>query len=272
VTDDNRPERTSPASDRRQFWAPFRRFTSARIGLARSGAALATSPLLDFRMAHARARDAVQARLDEKLLFSRLEQCGLPVLAISSAAKDRKSFLMRPDLGRTLDASAHAMLAPHAQAVCDVVFVVADGLSSQAVQSHAPELLAATLPALRAENWRIAPLVAVQQGRVAIGDAIANALHASIAVILIGERPGLSSPDSMGVYLTWQPGPNSTDAQRNCISNIRPEGIGYADAAFKLLYMLREMRARRLSGVLLKDESDRSRIAQQHADRDGRTG
>ena len=138
-----------------------------------------------------------------------------------------------------------------------MAFVIADGLSAGAVQAHAQPLLAETLPALRAEGWRIAPLTVVRRGRVAIGDAIAAALHASIVVMLIGERPGLSAPDSMGAYLTWQPGPQTTDAERNCISNIRPAGLGYGDAAFKLVHLLRAMRARRLSGVALKDDADR---------------
>lgn len=250
----------APTTESMSPWNAVRRLTPARIGLKRSGAALATTPLLDFRMAHARARDAVHATLDESLLASQLEECGLPVLALSSAAGNREIYLMRPDLGRALDPSAQARLAPHAVRDHDVVFVVSDGLSAQAVQSHAPPLLTTAIPALRAETWQIAPIVVVRQGRVAVGDLIANTLRASIVAILIGERPGLSSPDSMGIYLTWQPSAQTTDADRNCISNIRPEGIGYADAAFKLLYMLRQMRARRISGLALKDDSDRLRI------------
>lgn len=263
MTDDSRSKSVKPTAEREQFWTAFRRFTTARIGLKRSGAALATEPLLDIRMAHARARDAVHARLDESLLLSELQKCGLPAFAVSSAVGNRETYLMRPDLGRMLDPSAQTLLTPYQTETHDVVFVITDGLSAHAVQSHAVPLLAATIPALRAENWQIAPLIVVRQGRVAIGDAVANALNAKIVVILIGERPGLSSPDSMGLYLTWQPTPQTTDAERNCISNIRPAGIGYADAAFKLLYMLREMRARRMSGVLLKDESDLARIRDQ---------
>ena len=179
------------------------------------------------------------------------------MLAVASAAADRQSYLMRPDLGRRLAPRAEAALAPHAGSGYDVVFVVTDGLSARAVQMHAAPVLAGVLPALRAEGWRIAPLVIVRHGRVAIGDAIADVLRADCVVVLIGERPGLSAPDSMGAYLTWQPGPQTTDADRNCISNIRPDGIGYADAAFKLAHLLRAMRARRLSGVRLKDDSDR---------------
>jgi ethanolamine ammonia-lyase small subunit len=258
---DNKQPTPAPVTEREKLWAALRRFTPARIGIKRSGAALATEPLLDLRMAHARARDAVHAPLDETLLISQLGACGLPVIAVASAVSTRESYLMRPDLGRMLDVSAPSLLSSHAAHAHDVVFVVTDGLSACAVQSHASPLLAASIPTLRAENWRIAPLVVVRQGRVAIGDAIANALQASIVAILIGERPGLSSPDSMGIYLTWQPTPKTSDADRNCISNVRPDGISYADAAFKLTYMLREMRRRRVSGVSLKDDSDHLRIA-----------
>jgi ethanolamine ammonia-lyase small subunit len=166
---------------------------------------------------------------------------------------------MRPDLGRRLAEGCSAQLAPHA-ADYDVVFIVADGLSARAIATHAQPVLAQTLPRLNAScanPWRIAPLMVVHYGRVAIGDVIAMTLRARIAVVLIGERPGLSSPDGMGAYLTWQPTPHTTDADRNCISNIRPEGLGYADAAFKLAYLLGAMRARRLSGVALKDDGDR---------------
>ena len=162
---------------------------------------------------------------------------------------------MRPDLGRVLGPESPAVLAPHA-GDHDLVVVVVDGLSARAVQCHALPVLAAALPALRAEGWRVAPLVLVRQGRVAVGDAVAAQLRAVAVAVLIGERPGLSSPDSMSAYLTWRPGPQTTDADRNCISNIRPEGVCYAEAAFKLVFLLREMRARGFSGVSLKDESD----------------
>jgi ethanolamine ammonia-lyase small subunit len=252
------PTTTAPASDApHDPWAPLRQLTAARIGLARSGASLATQPLLDFRLAHARARDAVHEPLDQARLVADLAELGLPVLTVASLVEDRQHYLMRPDLGRRLTAAAEAALAPYGSREHDVVFVVADGLSARAVQSHAAPLLAQALPALRTEGWRIAPLVVARHARVAIGDPIAAAVRADIVAVLIGERPGLSAPDSMGAYLTWQPGPQSTDADRNCISNIRPEGVGYADAAFTLLHLLRAMRSHRLSGVRLKDDSDR---------------
>ena len=159
---------------------------------------------------------------------------------------------MRPDLGRRLAGDAEARLAAYADSGHDVVFVIADGLSARAVEMHARPLLAAALP--RLAGWRIAPLVVVRQGRVAIGDEIARALRADIAVVLIGERPGLSAPNSMGAYLTFRPTPQTTDADRNCISNIRPEGLAYADATVTLTHLLRAVRARQISGVRLKDD------------------
>ena len=223
--------------------------TAARIALPRAGASLATAPQLDLRLAHARARDAVHATLDEARLIAELAPLGLPVLAVASAAADRTQYLMRPDLGRRLDGDADARLAAHAAGGHDVVFVIADGLSARACAATA-----AGGGAAAACGWRIAPLVVVRQGRVAIGDEIARALSADIAVVLIGERPGLSAPDSMGTYLTFKPTPQTTDADRNCISNIRPEGLAYADAAVTLVHLLRAMRARQLSGVRLKDD------------------
>ena len=239
------------------IWAGLRGLTAARIGLRRSGASVATRDMLDFQLAHARARDAVHAPLDETRLAADLAGLGLPVLSIASAAEDRQTYLMRPDLGRRLAVGADAVLAAH-RGDYDVVFVVADGLSARAVQLHALPVLSRVLPALRAEGRKIAPLVIVRHGRVAAGDAIAALLAAKCVVVLIGERPGLSAPDSMGAYLTWQPHAGSSDAARNCISNIRPEGIDYDAAAFKLAHLLRAMRMRGLSGVALKDDSDLS--------------
>jgi ethanolamine ammonia-lyase small subunit len=243
------------ASGVTDLWAPLRRLTAARIGLARSGASLATGPLLDFQLAHARARDAVNAPLDLARLTADLGHFDVPVLAVASAATNRQSYLMRPDLGRRLAPGADVQLRPRAGKY-DVAFVIADGLSARAVQMHATPVLAAVLLALRAKAWRVAPLAIVTHGRVAIGDIIAAALGAECVALLIGERPGLSAPDSMGAYLTWQPGRQPNDADRNCISNIRPDGIGYADAAAKIVHLLAAMRARQLSGVRLKDDSE----------------
>jgi ethanolamine ammonia-lyase small subunit len=239
------------------MWADFRKLTAARIGLARTGSSLATRPLLDLRLSHARARDAVHAPLDEAQLSADLCALGLPVLIAESAAKNRAHYLMRPDLGRMLaDAS---LLTSNARERFDVVFVITEGLSALAM-AHAKPLLAEVLPALASEGWSAAPLIVVRRGRVAVGDAVAAAVNADIVVVLIGERPGLSAPDSLGAYLTWRPSARTTDADRNCISNIRPEGMVYAEAAFKLLHLLRAMRARKISGVALKDTTERPLI------------
>jgi len=249
----------APATREDQFWADLRQLTAARIGLKRAGASLSTGPLLDFQLAHARARDAVHEQLEEARLRAELAGLGVPVVSVASAVQDRSIYLMRPDLGRRLAPDGAAALAVQ-RGEYDAVFVIADGLSARAVQAHAPPVLTGALPDLRAQGWRIAPLVIVRHGRVAIGDAIAAALGAACVAVLIGERPGLSAPDSMGAYLTFQPHATTTDAERNCISNIRPEGIGYAEAASKLAHLLRAMHMRRLSGVALKDDSDRRLI------------
>jgi ethanolamine ammonia-lyase small subunit len=240
-------------------WSDLRRLTAARIGLARSGASLATGPLLEFKLAHARARDAVHEALDIERLIADLAGHGIAAFALASAAADRQTYLMRPDLGRRLAHGAEAALPPHAGG-CDAAIVICDGLSARAVQTHAPAVLGRLLPGLRAEGWRLAPAAVVKLGRVAIGDAIAALLRADTVAVLIGERPGLSAPDSMGAYLTWRPGPRTTDADRNCVSNIRPDGIGYDDAAFKLSHLLRAIRTGRVSGVTLKDETERLAI------------
>jgi len=245
------PSNESPPDD----WAELRGITPARIGLPRAGASIATGPALELRLAHARARDAVHDALDVAWLTADLGATGQAVLQVESQAADRQSYLMRPDLGRALAPQSAATLQQHTHGY-DVVFVVADGLSARAVQIHAAPVLQraiATLP----KSWRIAPLVIARQGRVAIGDAIALALQAECVAVLIGERPGLSAPDSMGAYLTYRPQQNSSDAERNCISNIRPAGVAYDDAAFKLTRLLLAMRTRKISGVALKDETER---------------
>jgi ethanolamine ammonia-lyase small subunit len=257
VTRDPSPTSAGASDDP---WAGLRRLTAARIGLARSGASLATGPLLEFRLAHARARDAVHALLDEERLRADLAALGLPVVTLASAVTDRPQYLMRPDLGRRLAPDSEAALKGHAGGGHDVALVITDGLSARAVERHAAPLLAVLLPQLQADGWRIAPLTLVRQGRVAIGDAMAQALRARMVAVLIGERPGLSAPDSMGAYLTWQPGPHTTDANRNCISNIRPEGIDPASAALKVMQLMRAMRAREISGVALKDETEQPLI------------
>ena len=232
--------------------ARLRALTPARVGLGRTGVSLETRDLLDFQRAHAQARDAVHARLEAGALAAALgEMSGGEVLRLHSAAADRATYLQRPDLGRRLDEASRRLLAERARAgEWELAVIVADGLSALAVERHATPLMAEVLP--RLQGWRLAPLCVVEQGRVAIGDEIGLALGAEIAVVLIGERPGLSSPDSLGVYTTWEPRPGRTDAERNCISNIRAEGLSYAEAAGQLVDTVKQARRLRLTGVGLK--------------------
>jgi ethanolamine ammonia-lyase small subunit len=238
-------------------WQPLRALTPARIALGRTGASLPTRAHLDFQLAHARARDAVHAALDVENTGKALQRAGLDWLAVRSAAGQRDRYLQRPDLGRRLDQASQELLEQRfAQAAAiDAVFVVADGLSARAIHRHAIPLLSIAYPRLRAEGWSLAPIVLAEQGRVALGDEIGAQVRARLVVVLIGERPGLSSPDSLGAYLTWHPRRGRTDADRNCISNIRPEGLSYDVAAGKLQFLMTEARRRRLSGVRLKDEA-----------------
>jgi len=245
-------------------WAArLRALTPARVGLARTGASLETSDLLDFQRCHAQARDAVHSRLEADTLAAALARIsGLEVLRLHSAAPDRTTYLQRPDLGRKLDEASRNLLAYRAlhepsgdlpDKEPKLALIVADGLSALAVERHAVPLLSELLP--RLDAWQLAPLCVVQQSRVAIGDEIGQALGAQISVVLIGERPGLSSPDSLGAYITWQPKPGRTDAERNCISNIRAEGLSYTQAAAQLSYYLTEARRKQLTGVALKQEA-----------------
>jgi ethanolamine ammonia-lyase small subunit len=229
----------------------LRSYTPARVALPRTGVSLATRPLLDFQLAHARARDAVQGAVDVRMLCDELRRSDLPALALESQAVDRANYLRRPDLGRVLSKNSAALLTP---GEFDVVFVIADGLSALAVERHALRLLREVLPLIA--GWQLAPVCVVEQGRVAVGDAIGEALHASLAVVLIGERPGLSSPDSLGAYITWAPRRGRRDAERNCISNIREEGLGYAAAAGRLHYYMHEASRRHLTGLGLKDPAE----------------
>ncbi len=234
------------------MWNALRLLTAARIGLPRSGASLGTPALLDFRLAHARARDAVWSPLDDGMLQAEIAKLGHDAVVCESAATDRKQYLMRPDLGRQLKAASMVLLAGKATGG-DLTIVVADGLSAQAAQRHAMPVLQALLPLLSAQNWTLAPIVLLHNGRVAAGDAAATALKTPCVLVLIGERPGLSSPDSLGAYVTWAPAEGTTDADRNCISNIRPEGLSAPCAAAKIVWLLGRMRSLKVSGVHLKD-------------------
>jgi len=237
-------------------WSSLKRLTPARVALGRTGASLPTGPVLDFQLAHARARDAVHHRPDFEAVASALESAGLPAVIVSSQVPDSATYLRRPDLGRRLLAADAGRLARLAPGGSDAVVVVADGLSGMAVERHAVPLVRLVTGRLQALGWRIGPLVVVRHGRVAIGDEIGGRLGAKLVAVLIGERPGLSSPDSLGVYLTWAPRVGRTDAERNCISNIRPEGLPVEQAAEKLLWLMTEAARRQLSGVDLKEEAN----------------
>ncbi len=231
--------------------ARLRVLTPARVALGRTGISQLTGDLLDFQLAHAQARDAaVHARLEVSSLAASLAAItGQEVSCLHSAAMDRAIYLQRPDLGRRLNEASRASLPA---GNWDLALVVADGLSAIAVERHVPPLLQQLLP--RLEGWQLAPLAVVEQGRVAIGDEIGAALGVRLSVVLIGERPGLSSPDSLGAYITWKPGPGRTDAERNCISNIRIGGLSYVAAAAQLSYYLAEARRRQLTGIALKED------------------
>ncbi|MDB5760958.1 MAG: ethanolamine ammonia-lyase [Burkholderia sp.] len=231
-------------------WQALRRHTAARIGLGRVGASMPTAELLRFGLAHAKARDAVHSALDATALAESLQAQGFETLQVKSMAPDREHYLLRPDLGRSLHPDSRTLLeqAPRA----DIAMVVADGLSAQAASRHALPVALLLRDALG--GWP-APVIIAQQARVALGDDIGAAVGARLAIVMLGERPGLSSPDSLGIYLTWAPRVGRMDSERNCISNVRPEGLSYEAAAHKLHYLVRQSLLRQLSGVALKDDS-----------------
>jgi len=239
-------------------WLKLKELTSARIALGRTGVSLPTKDILEFRLAHARARDAVHTALEVEPLFKTLVSKGFAPVTVASQAVDRHTFLLRPDLGRRLSvASAQALTTLRhdtTQPLPSLAFVIADGLSAQAIQTHALQLL----EALRLELPQVqeAAVVLATQARVALGDEIGEILGAELVVVLIGERPGLSAPDSMSAYLTWHPKVGRTDVERNCISNIRLEGLTYAESAQKLAWLIRRAKALGKTGVELKEESD----------------
>lgn len=248
-------------------WRNLRAFTDARIGLGRAGISLPTHELLKFQLAHAQAQDAVHTALNPEQIAAQVTSC-LPTeapkpLVLHSAVANRQEYLCRPDLGRRLDEACVAVLKNRreqdtAAAAYDLGIIIVDGLSARAVSENIQPMLTQLLPELAASRpaFSLAPVCIVEQGRVAIGDEIGELLHCRCVLLLIGERPGLSSPDSLGAYLTWAPKVGNTDAGRNCVSNIRPAGLSYASAVQKIMYLLRESRSRQLSGVDLKDRSE----------------
>jgi ethanolamine ammonia-lyase small subunit len=235
----------------------LRSLTAARVSLAMSGHSIVTSEVLGFQLAHALARDAVHAEFHAEIFARRLcdelpvlKEQGIEVLTLQTCAFDRANYLRDPRKGRRLDARSSAVLKP---APCDLAISVADGLSALAVEKNAIPLLAVLLPRLAADGWTVGPVTVVQQGRVGVCDVIGEGLAARCSLMLIGERPGLSSADSMGAYLTWEPRVGRTDADRNCLSNIRDGGLDVEDAAVRLLWLMKTARAMKRTGVALKE-------------------
>ncbi|MBW7970661.1 ethanolamine ammonia-lyase subunit EutC [Bradyrhizobium sp. BR 10289] len=234
----------------------LRSLTPARVALGRSGASVPTKALLDFTLDHARARDAVHAAFDAPRLATELRALGLVVTEVRSRAVDRRDYLRRPDLGRQLDAESAERLAQGVNEPCQVALVIGDGLSAAAVHAHAVTLVTRLLPLLaEGDAVAVGHVVVASGARVALGDEIGAILGAHMVVTLIGERPGLSAPDSLGAYLTFAPKPGRTDAERNCVSNVHKAGLSYEEAAVKIAWLLREGLARETTGVALKDES-----------------
>ena len=245
-------------------WALLKDYTDARIGLGRSGVSIPTSHSLAFQLAHAQAQDAVHLPLDvenivEQLFINDINKETSPIL-LHSQAINRTTYLQRPDLGRRLDKNSSEILKKikaNDNTFYDLSIVIVDGLSSLAIKENAINFIKKLMTALKEDKqkWNLSPFSIVQQGRVAIGDEVGELLKAKISIVLIGERPGLSSPDSLGLYLTWNPKVGLSDASRNCISNIRSEGLSYEEAVKKTMYLLKESRRLELSGVDLKDRT-----------------
>lgn len=244
-------------------WENLRAHTSARIALGRVGCSLPTREVLKFGLAHAQARDAVHRPLDFTELKHQLHAAGFRALKVRSNAEDRQAYLLRPDQGRHLHSDCQLQLQ-HELPAPELAIVLADGLSAVAVQRHALPLLQAFRQRFDTD-WANTPVVLAEQGRVAIGDGIGEALRARLVIVMIGERPGLTSPDSLGLYLTYAPRVGCLDSARNCISNVRPEGLPYEAAAYKLDYLARQALRLQLSGVQLKDESDMQAVQLQPA-------
>lgn len=240
----------------RDPWFFLAERTSARIARGRAGASLPTREVLAFDLAHALARDAVHAHVDRDRLGAALSALGLKTVEVESEATDRQTFLREPDAGRRLSKASAERLAKAATKRCDLAIMIGDGLSAAAVDAHAATLAAAFMPHAKRLGLTVAPIVLAEGARVALGDVVGAALGARLSAVVIGERPGLSAADSLGIYLTYDPRPGRSDAERNCISNIRPDGLPPEMAAAKLAWLVDAALGRGLTGVALKDESD----------------
>jgi ethanolamine ammonia-lyase small subunit len=244
---------TSPAPDP---WVELQAFTAARIALGRSGTSVPLHAAQSFKLAHAHARDAVYSTLSTNYLLAELQAMQLSVIQVRSRAQSRTEYLQRPDWGRQLDDDSRKLIVSQASSACTLAIILADGLSANAINDHALPLLRLLVPQLQNAGFHLTPIIIAEQARVAIGDEIGQLLNTQLTLMLIGERPGLSSPHSMGAYFTYGPRPGLTDESRNCISNIRPEGLTYTTAATKLCTMLSQALQLKLTGIALKEQSD----------------
>jgi ethanolamine ammonia-lyase small subunit len=236
-------------------WFHLKPHTAARIALGRTGVSLPTQEILDFGLAHAMARDAVHLPLDVSGLCEEIDQMGYTTIAVESGTNNRQTYLLRPDLGRRLSEQSAATLNAFPQKGFDLLILIGDGLSSMAVKNHALPMIKVLNESIP-KDWKVAPIVVASQARVALSDEVGSLLQAKLVLMLVGERPGLSSPDSLGMYLTYAPKVGCPDSERNCISNVRPEGLNYKAAAFKALWLAQEALRIKRTGVELKDQSD----------------
>lgn len=243
-------------TQRRDPWTDLKQFTDARIAIGRTGCSILTDEYLKFSLAHARACDTIKMPFDRQMVRKRLEDMGLDVVFAESAATNRDVFIRRPDLGRKLGEVSRERLKKMKYPGADVLIVIGDGLSSKAVHKQAVPLIRNFLPYMKELGLSVGPIVLAKQSRVALGDDIAEVMNCGLVAMLIGERPGLSSPDSLGVYMTYKPYAGRLESERNCISNIRPEGLSYERAAFKLAWLVETAYDRGISGTALKDKSD----------------
>ncbi len=243
-------------------WHALRRYTQARIALGRCGNSIPTRELMSFKMAHARAMDAVHLALDGIYIAGKMKEItGIDTLLLHSAAKNRGEYLTRPDLGRMLSVESVRLLQKNVQPQnYDISLVVADGLSSTAIEGNIIPLFNLLVPELKKKGYSLAPIPVIEQGRVAVADHVAELVNAQMTIVFIGERPGLKSPDSLGIYMTYEATPGTTDERRNCISNVRKNGLSYPVACSKLLYLIEESFKRKISGVDLKDEQPNRQI------------
>lgn len=235
-------------------WHALKTFTSARIALGSTGVSLPLKAVLDLRLAHAKAKDAVYSSLDINGLQEELEKCGSTVYHVKSRASNRDVYLHRPDLGRLLDETSYHFIKELAVVPSDISIIIGDGLSASAVNTNAGLFVPAFLKQAQAKGYTIAPLILASMARVAISDEIGSLLNTRLSIILIGERPGLSASDSMGAYLTYQPLPGTTDEKRNCVSNIRTQGLPPAIASEKVMHLVQNALRLQLTGVHLKDD------------------